>query len=261
MAHSVMPLIGVPACSTASDSGSTFFKVGEKYVASVMSGAGGIPLVIPALGHVDQFETMLAGLDGILLTGSPSNVEPFHYEGTPARDGVERDPRRDATTLPLIRLALERGVPIFAICRGHQELNVALGGSLFQHVQELPGRIDHRSDKTKVYNDQYDVAHSIDIVPGGMLEKLNGGALRADVNSLHEQAVDRLGSGLVVEAYAPDGTIEAMSLPTARAFTLSVQWHPEHPRSIIWPLSQAMFKAFGDAARARAQARLAKAAA
>jgi len=260
MASPILPLIGVPACSVLGGE-SSFFKVGEKYVASVIDGAGGIPLVIPALGHVDQFDIMLAGLDGLLLTGSPSNVEPHHYAGTPARDGVERDPRRDATTLPLIRRAIERGVPILAICRGHQELNVALGGTLFQHVQELPGRIDHRSDKTKSYNDQYDIAHAIDIVAGGRLEALNGGRLTSEVNSLHEQAVDRVGAGLLVEAYAPDGTIEAMSLPAARAFTLSVQWHPEHPRALAWPLSRAMFQAFGDAARARAQARLARAAA
>ena len=255
-----LPLVGVPACATETDSG-VFYKVGEKYVASVLNAAGAMPLVIPALGHVDTFDALLGALDGLLLTGSPSNVEPHHYDGTPARPEVERDPRRDATTLPLIGRAIALGVPILAICRGHQELNVALGGTLFQHVEEVPGRLDHRSDKTKDFDAKYDVAHPIRIMPGGLLEALNGGRLSAEVNSLHGQAVDRPAADLFIEAVAPDGTIEAASLPSARAFTLSVQWHPEHPRALAWPLSQAMFRAFGDAARARARSRASQAAA
>ena len=246
-----LPLVGIPACVTEEDNGSVFHKAGEKYITAVASAAHCMPLLIPALG--DWYDPLeLAGrLDGLMLTGSPSNVEPHRYDGAPSRPGTDHDPVRDATTLPLIRAALESGLPLFAICRGHQELNVALGGTLHQYVQELDGKDDHRSDKTVPHDDRYRERHPVRITPGGVLQGLNGGGDTAMVNSLHEQGIDRVADRLAVEAVSEDGIVEAVSVEGAQSFALSVQWHPEHPIALEWPLSQAMFAAFGEACRNR----------
>ncbi|MBT3627700.1 MAG: gamma-glutamyl-gamma-aminobutyrate hydrolase family protein, partial [Rhodospirillaceae bacterium] len=164
------------------------------------------------------------------------------------------DSQRDAATLPLIRAALAAGVPIFCICRGFQELNVALGGTLHQAVHEIPGRLDHREDKNQARAAQYAPVHGLTITPGGILAGLWPESEIA-VNSLHAQGVDQPAPGLRVEAVAPDGQIEALSSAGEGGFCLGVQWHPE------WmvtenPLSMALFGAFGDAARAHARQRL-----
>jgi putative glutamine amidotransferase len=247
------PLIGVPTCLVPHD-GFGFHQAGDKYVDSVIDGAGGMPLLIPALGPRLDFDALLDGFDGLLITGSPSNVEPHHYGGPPPRPDCLRDPARDATTLPLIRRALDRAVPLLAICRGLQELNVALGGSLHQEVHELPGRADHRSDKAVPLAERYEPAHPVQLVPDGMLQRLLGGTATIRVNSLHGQAIDRLADNLVVEALAPDGTIEAVSVGDASGFALAVQWHPEW-RLLENPTSRRLFAAFGAACRARQRAR------
>lgn len=246
-----LPLVGIPACVTGDEDGGAFHKVGEKYIMAVAGASHCMPLLIPALGDwYDPYE--LAGrLDGLMLTGSPSNVEPHHYDGEPSRPGTHHDPVRDATTLPLIRAALELGVPLFAICRGHQELNVALGGSLHQNVHELDGKNEHRSDQTKPYDERYMERHPVHITPGGVLHGLTGGASEVMVNSLHAQAIDRVAGSLTVEAVSDDGVVEAVSVKDVKSFALSVQWHPEHRLALEWPLSRAMFQAFGDAARSR----------
>jgi putative glutamine amidotransferase len=247
------PLIGVPACLVQRD-GFGYHQVGAKYVDSVIDGAGGLPLLIPALGPRLDFDVLLAELDGLLITGSPSNVEPHHYGGRARRSDSPCDPARDATTLPLIRRALDLAVPLFAICRGLQELNVALGGTLHQEVHELPGRADHRSDKTVPLAERYAPIHPVRIVPDGMLQRLLEDASTIQVNSLHAQAIDRLADRLSVEASAPDGTIEAVAVRDARGFALAVQWHPEW-RVLENPTSRRLFAAFGAACRARQRAR------
>jgi len=252
-----LPLVGIPACVAVENGGGDFHKVGEKYIMAVAKASHCMPVLIPALGDwYDPYE--LAGrLDGLMLTGSPSNVEPHHYGGAASRPGTHHDPVRDATTLPLIRAVLELGVPLFAICRGHQELNVALGGTLHQNLHEEDGKEDHRSDKSKSYDDRYRERHAIRITAGSLLHRMADGAAEVMVNSLHAQAIDRLADGLVVEAVSPDGVVEAVTVRDARGFALSVQWHPEHPIALEWPLSRAMFEGFGDAARARRAARAA----
>jgi putative glutamine amidotransferase len=247
------PLIGVPACLVQRD-GFAYHQVGDKYVDSVIDGAGGLPLLIPALGPRLDFDALLAELDGLLITGSPSNVEPHHYGGPPPRFDSPCDPARDATTLPLIRRALDMAVPLFAICRGLQELNVALGGTLHQEVHELPGRADHRSDKTVPPAERYAPVHPVRLVPDGTLQSLLDGTLDIQVNSLHAQGIDRLAERLRVEAVAPDGTIEAVAVQGARGFALAVQWHPEW-RVLENPTSRRLFAAFGAACRARQRAR------
>lgn len=229
-----------------------FLAVGEKYVRAVVDGAGCLPLLVPTLDPVLPLREVLAGLDGLLLTGAVSNIEPHHYSDESSYEGNLLDPRRDATNLPLIPLAIEMGVPVLAICRGFQEVNVAFGGSLYQKVHEQPGFMDHRENKDDPLDVQYGPAHEVALVAGGLLATLAGDT-RAVVNSLHGQGVRRLGEGLVVEAQAPDGLIEAYR-HDGPAFMLAVQWHPE------WkvrenPFYLAIFRAFGDACRIRAARR------
>jgi len=250
------PLIGVTSCLKSRDE-VHFHSVGDKYVDAVVVGTAAIPVLIPALGERLDPDSLLSSLDGLMVTGSPSNVDPSYYGGPPAREGNEADPARDATTLPLIRRALARGVPILCICRGLQELNVALGGSLHQHVHEVPGRIDHRSDRSKPLRERYGLAHEIRLTPGGKLQSLFEGAERIEVNSLHGQSIDRVADRLLVEASADDGTIEAVSVRDAHDFALAVQWHPEW-QVVDNPWSRRLFAAFGAAARVRALARAAR---
>lgn len=227
-----------------------FLAVGEKYVRAVVDGANCLPLLVPTLDPVLPLRQVLDGLDGLLLTGAVSNIEPHHYSDESSYEGNLLDPRRDATNLPLIPLAIELGVPVLAICRGFQEVNVAFGGSLYQKVHEQPGFMDHRENKDDPLDVQYGPAHDIALVPGGLLARLAGDT-RATVNSLHGQGVRRLGNGLVVEAQAPDGLIEAFR-HEGPGFMLAVQWHPEW-KVAENPFYLSIFRAFGDACRERAR--------
>lgn len=220
---------------------------GEKYLTAILDAAGCVPLVIPALGEALELEIVLQCLDGILLTGSPSNVEPHHYQGPASRPGTLHDPHRDRTTLPLIPTIVAAGVPALAICRGFQEMNVAFGGSLHQHVAEVEGLDVHHENPEDPLDVQYGPYHDVALTDGGLLRRLFGRE-RAVVNSIHEQGVDRLGRGLAVEAVAPDGLIEAFRVADSPGFNLAVQWHPEW-KVTENELSLAIFKAFGDAAR------------
>src|SRR6476659_1697892 len=182
-----LPLIGIPSC-VRSIHERAFHTVNERYTSAVIDAVGGLPVLIPAIGPKADCGAILDRLDGILLTGSPSNVEPHHYGGPPSREGTLHDPDRDATTLPLIREAVRRDLPILAICRGIQELNVALGGTLHQRVHELPGRLNHRSRRDSP-DGPYGFAHSVALTPGGLLASLAGTA-EVMVNSLHSQGID-----------------------------------------------------------------------
>jgi len=247
------PLIGLPACVRTIE-GLPYHTVGDKYLRATFEAAGGLPMVFPAFGNDLDLLDLIARLDGLILTGSPSNVHPVHYGREAHPEAEPHDPARDATTLPLIRLALAEGLPLFAICRGMQELNVALGGTLHARVHELPGRLDHRRPQVQDFNVQYGPRHTVALAAGGVLQHLVG-ADEIEVNSLHWQAVDRLADDLAVEAQAPDGTIEAVSLKDAGDFALGVQWHPEY-KPLGNPVSRRLFEAFGEAARARARGRV-----
>jgi putative glutamine amidotransferase len=205
---------------------------------AVLGGAGAIPIMIPPLGEAEL--PVLDRLDGLLIPGSPSNVHPSHYEGGDSQTPDLHDPARDATTLPLIHAALERGIPILCICRGLQELNVALGGTLYQEVHKVPGRMDHRAGEGEL---RFAIKHEVTL--SGELARIIGATTIA-VNSLHGQAIDQLAPGLVVEAVAPDGTIEAVRVVDAPGFNIAVQWHPE------WEVThfedrKRLFEAFGAA--------------
>jgi putative glutamine amidotransferase len=243
------PVVLVPACNRVLGH-HAFHIAGKKYIDAVRL-AGCQPLVVPS-ATLDELNALLGLADGLLLTGSPSNVHPGHFDEGVHDPALPLDTERDAWTLPLIPKALARGVPLLAICRGAQETNVALGGSLHQAVQDVPGYNDHRADDAAPVEVQYGLSHAVDVEPGGVLDRVLD-RRRFEVNSLHAQAVNRLADGLRVEARAPDGVIEAFSRPDAPGFNLCVQWHPE------WlaqdnPVSMQLLAAFGAACRAyRAQ--------
>ncbi len=249
------PLIGIPACVRALDT-QPFHTVGEKYITAVLNGAGGLPLVIPSLGESFDMRDLVSRLDGLLITGSPSNVAVELYSGKPDRPDSPQDPKRDATTLPLIRAALAEGVPLFCICRGIQELNVALGGTLHTQVHEQPGVADHRAPRTDDMDVKYAPRHRVDLAADGEFARLLG-RKQIQVNSLHWQAIDRLADRLVVEGRADDGVIEAVRVADAASFALGVQWHPEY-KVTENPVSMVLFQAFGKAARSRHERRRAR---
>ena len=244
------PLIGIPA-DRRMVGHHPFHMVGEKYARAVIDAAAAAPVLIPSLAEELGFEELLERLDGLLFTGSPSNVEPRHYEGPPSAPGTLHDPARDATTLPLIRKAVAVGVPVFGICRGFQEMNVAFGGTLHQKLHEVPGHLDHRDDERQPLDVQYGPAHDVTLEPGGLLRSLVEQD-RIRVNSLHSQGIDRLGAPLAVEARAPDGVVEAFRVREAQSFALAVQWHPEW-QVMANPFSRALFAAFGQAAAERSR--------
>jgi putative glutamine amidotransferase len=214
--------------------------------------AGCRPLVVPGADAAD-LDALLDLADGICLTGSPSNVHPSHFGECVHDPGLPLDPDRDAWTLPLIRLALERGVPLLAICRGCQEFNVALGGSLYQAVHEVPGFFDHRAACDDSLERKFGPSHEVGIVPGGLLGEVLG-ARRVMVNSVHGQGIHLLAPGLRAEAMADDGLIEAITAPDAKAFNLGVQWHPEW-QAAADPVSRRLLESFGAACRTRRMAK------
>ena len=241
------PIVIVPAC-TAQIGVHPYHIAQMKYVDAVLCGASCLPLVLPAFGAETDFDAVLATADGLMLTGSPSNVHPIHYAQEVHNPVLPQDISRDATTLPLIRAALARGIPLLAVCRGFQEMNVALGGSLYQAVQEVDGMHDHRENKNLSLDEQYALAHRVTLEPSGRLSQILGNASTMMVNSLHGQGVARLAAGLRVEAVADDGLVEAFSFGDGASFALAVQWHPEW-RMTENPDSMKIFRAFGLACR------------
>ncbi len=217
----------------------------DTYVRAIDQIVGAVPVLLPANGTNADIETLLSRLDGLVLTGSRSNVQPALYGGPPHPPGTPEDHSRDGVTLPLIRAAIAAGVPVLAICRGLQEMNVALGGSLHQRLQDLPGRFDHSTPLQPNARVRTGKAHAVRIVPGSWLHRL-AGAREIAVNSLHNQGIDRLAPGLVAEGMAPDGTIEAVRVVTAAGFAVGVQWHPEYDfeRDAV---SRRIFEAFAEA--------------
>lgn len=241
------PIVLVPSCSQQIGA-HPYYTAQHKYVDAVVKGAACTPVIVPALGDAAGIEGLLELADGVMLTGSPSNVHASLY-GQDVRDpSLPQDRARDATTLPLIRAALKRGLPLLAICRGFQEVNVALGGTLHQAVHDVPGMNDHRESKGASLEQQYAPAHKVALQAGGLMERLLDGAHEIDVNSLHGQGIAVLAPGLQVEAVAEDGLVEAYSV-AGLPFALAVQWHPEWQVTDN-PVSMRLFTAFGDACRA-----------
>ena len=224
-----------------------------QYLEAAISAAGVFPVLVPSFGARLDLDELLDRVDGVMITGSKSNVHPSLYGEEATEANGPYDPDRDATTLPLIRRAIERGVPLLAICRGIQEMNVALGGTLATEIQDIPGNWDHRAPDSPDQAERFAIRQTVSIAPGSCLAGVFGAGDIA-VNSVHRQAVGRLGDKLQVEAVAPDGTVEAVSVKDAKAFAVGVQWHPEYWAATDGD-SAKIFAAFGDAARSHAAAR------
>ena len=254
-----LPIVGI-ACDVIKTGLHQFHGAGEKYINAVAHGATAIPILLPAfgegtdirdLGALFAVKDIVSRLDGLFLTGSPSNIQPHHFSGPAHEKGTLDDPQRDSLTLALIKECVAQSIPILAVCRGFQELNVALGGTLHANVHRIDGYQDHREDKNKDRDGQYGSSHSVSFSDGGRLHALSG-ENQWPVNSLHSQGIDTLSEHLVVEAVADDGLIEAVSSrlksDVIDCWVLGVQWHPE------WQfesnkVSKAIFHEFGQQVR------------
>ena len=242
------PLVGISCCTKLFGAyGMPNHAASDTYIRAVDQVVDAVAVLLPANGEAADVSTLLDRLDGIILTGSRSNVLPALYGGPVHAEGTPEDEKRDRMTLPLIREAVARGIPVLAICRGMQEMNVALGGSLHQRLQDLPDRMDHSTPMSPDPRVRTGKAHSVRVVPGSWLHGLTG-QTELDVNSLHNQGIDRLAPGLVVEGVAADGTIEAVRHVKGAGLAVGVQWHPEYdfPTDTV---SRSIFAAFGAALR------------
>ncbi len=215
--------------------------------------AGCMPILVPAdPAHVSVAELM-ARCDGFLLTGGRPNVHPEEYGEEPTQAHGEFDRARDAITLPLVRACVETGQPFLGICRGFQEVNVAMGGTLYPEIRDLPGRMNHRMPPDGTLEEKFEIRHKVTVTQGGVFHQIFG-AHEVDTNTLHGQGIKAAGARVVIDGTAEDGTPEAIYVKDAPGFTASVQWHPE------WnahgdPVSRPLFTAFGQAVDAFAKAR------
>jgi putative glutamine amidotransferase len=247
-----LPLVGLPA-DTYENQGFLFHSLGDKYVRALTNVSHVLPVMIPSVIDVLNLDALLSHFDGLLMTGAVSNVHPPLYGEEASVDHEPYDHNRDKATLTLIRAVIDRGIPLLCICRGFQELNVAMGGSLETELQRGEGRLDHRAQPSDDADVRYGPSHTVHITDGGMLRRLLGKS-ETLVNSIHRQGVKVLGAGLAVEATAPDGIIEAISVKNAKAFAFGTQWHPEF-KAAQNPDSVHIFNAFGDAVRAHHRSR------
>jgi len=240
------PIVAVPADIRTLD-GAVWHAAQHQYVRAALNAAEVMSLIVPAFEKGYDIDAILDRVDGVLVSGSASNVHPSLY-GVEARDSDGPfDPARDATSLPLIRRAIDRGIPLLAICRGIQELNVALGGSLASEIQEQPGIWDHRRPEGVDRDGMYAIRQSVFVKEGSCIAGIIGSG-EVQVNSLHRQAIAKTAPRLQVEALAEDGTVEAVSVIDAKAFAVGVQWHPEYWAETDKASNQ-IFAAFGDAVR------------
>lgn len=247
------PVIGIIGNAGALEGDYPVFATGRMNTSAIADVAHAMPLLIPADPRHVSVAELVETLDGFLLTGGRPNVHAEEYgeEHTPAHGQPDRD--RDAVTLPLVRACVERGQPIFGICRGFQEMNVALGGTLHPEIRDLPGRMNHRMPPEGTIDEKFALRHVVRLSPGGVFHRLFG-ATEVMTNSLHGQGIKTPGARIVVEGQAEDGTPEAIHVDQAPGFALGVQWHPEY-NAAEDPVSRALFEAFGEAARAWAEGR------
>ena len=249
---STLPIIGV-ASNSFQVPGTTFSShaTGVNYIASLVKYANCFAVQIPSMGNAYNYAEFIKKLDGIMLTGGRANVEPYHYGGKPFPSDEVIDPARDTTVLNLIPACIEAGKPILGICRGLQEINVALGGTIHYRVHLLPDKNDHRMPQglSNLTEEIFALKHAINFPNGGYFHKLIN-KTSCMVNSLHGQGIDRLGKGLKIEATSDDGLIEAISVIDHPNFAIGVQWHAEFmPDLHTNSLSRRLFEEFGQAAR------------
>lgn len=224
--------------------------VGVSNIEAVAELTGAIPLVVPALPRIGAISDLVEACSGFIFTGGRPNVHPSHWGEEATEKHGAFDPDRDAITLPLIRECVARGVPIFGICRGFQEFNVAFGGTLHPEIREIPGRMNHRMPPDGTLEEKFELRHMVRLCEGGVFEAILG-AREVMVNSLHGQGILERGARVVIEGYAPDETPEAIHIEGARGFAIAVQWHPEW-NAAGDPVSRALFEALGQAVRQHA---------
>jgi putative glutamine amidotransferase len=253
------PVIGVIGNTRFVENRISAQQVGENNLRAIAEVAGALPLMFAGNPKLTDIPDLLASVDGVLLTGARANVHPTHFNTAPDPKHEPYDEDRDAVALPLIEACVAQGLPVFGICRGFQEMNVAAGGSLHPEIRELPGRMNHRMprlengeihpDMEVVFADRHDVR----LVPDGVFARIFGRDI-IRVNSLHGQGILELGERVVAEGIAEDGTIEAIRFKDARGFALGVQWHAEYDPQTN-PVNRALFQTFGDAVRMHRESR------
>ena len=246
-----LPKVGI-VCDVIQFGLNQFHGAGEKYINAIAHGAGAIPILLPSFGNgydivdleiVYGCDSIVDIVDGIFLTGSPSNIEPKHYGGPTHAKEVLEDRQRDNLSLKLIKKCEEKKIPILAVCRGFQEVNVALGGSLYREVHNEADFFDHRENKNQSRDEQYDTAHVVTLKKGSKLESILG-TKKFHVNSLHSQGIETLSTCLLEEARSEDGLIEAFSSVNTSWWVVGVQWHPEWKFSEN-QISSRLFSEFG----------------
>ncbi|MEM6588164.1 MAG: gamma-glutamyl-gamma-aminobutyrate hydrolase family protein [Pseudomonadota bacterium] len=242
------PIVGIIGNSYLLDEEYPVHSGGTMNSAAIATVAGCLPLIVPTDPEFVSVDELLETCDGFLLTGGRPNVHPEEYgqEETEAHGAFDR--ARDAITLPLVRRCVERGQPFFGVCRGFQEVNVALGGTLHPEIRDLPGRDNHRMPPDGTLDEKFELRHTVSFTEGGVFARLLGSET-VMTNTLHGQGIVEPGQGVVVDGWAPDGTPEAIYVKDAPGFTLSVQWHPEY-RADEDPVSRVLFHHFGNAVRA-----------
>lgn len=249
------PIVVVPA-DIREIEGAVWHAAPNQYVEAALKVAEVMSFILPAFEAGNEPDAILDRIDGVLISGAVSNVHPSLYGREATEADGPFDPGRDATSLPLIRRAIDRGIPLLAICRGIQELNVALGGTLASEIQDQPGIWDHRKPDVPERDGMYAIRQPVVVEEGSCIARYLGTSGEVQVNSLHRQAIAKTAPRLQVEARAADGTVEAVSVIDARNFAVGVQWHPEYWAQTDAP-SRALFQAFGDAVRAYAARRAA----
>lgn len=207
--------------------------------------AGALPLIVPTDPTLVDVQDLLAACDGFVFTGARANVHPRHYSEEATEAHGDFDPARDDVTLPLIRACVARGQPILSICRGFQELNVAMGGSLYPEIRDLPGRVNHRMPPDGTIEEKFEIRQNVTFTRDGVFHRLMGAEV-VRTNTLHGQGIKEKGARIVIDGWADDGTPEAIYVDAAPGFTLGVQWHPEY-QAAEDPVSRPLFEAFGRA--------------
>ena len=239
------PVVGVVANSQLMNDQYQVQATGNRYVEAVAEVAGAVPLIIPALPHCSGVEELMAACDGFMFPGGRPNVHPEEYGPEATEAHGEFDRARDGVTLPLIRACVEAGQPVLGVCRGFQEFNVAMGGTLHPEIRDLPGRMNHRMPPDGTIEEKFALRHTVKLEPGSRFIEIFG-TDEVMVNSLHGQGIEEPGPRIVIDGHAPDGTPEALTIKDAPGFALAVQWHPEY-NAAADPVSKPLFETFGRA--------------